>query len=129
MAFDITVFRGHFPEFANETIYPDGSLEFWASVGDLLLNSDRWLDLRDAGLELFVAHNICLQAKDMAAVAAGGVPGESNSMISSQSVGPVSVSLDTAAGIEEKGGNYNLTSYGTRFLRLARLVGMGGTVV
>jgi len=77
-------------------------------------------------LELWVAHNVTLSAKDNASVNDGGLPGDSSGVISSQSAGGVNVSIDTAATLEAEGGNYNLTPYGTRFKRLIDIVGCGG---
>ena len=36
------------------------------------------------------------------------------------------MSFDTHLGAEEDGGMWNLTSFGVRWLRFARLLGMGG---
>lgn len=124
----VSTFRRDFPEFANVTTYPASMINFWASLGDTMLNTVRWGDLRTHGLELFVAHNITLQAQDIADAAAGGIPG-GGGLVASQSAGSVSVSMDTTSGAEQDGGNYNLTTYGKQFLRLSRIVGMGGAFV
>lgn len=124
----VSTFRSDFPEFANVTTYPTSMINFWASLGDTMLNTVRWGDLRTHGLELFVAHNITLQAQDIADAAAGGIPG-GGGLVASQSAGSVSVSMDTTSGAEQDGGNYNLTTYGKQFLRLSRIVGMGGAFV
>lgn len=129
MADDFTIaqFRQDFPEFSDGAVYTDASITFWANVADSLLNANRWGDLLLFGTELFVAHNIVLEEIDKtAADNAGGIPGMDSGVISSKSAGSVSVSMDTQASIENEGGNYNLTTYGTRFLRLARLKGIGG---
>ena len=65
-----------------------------------------------------------LQAQ--AAAAKGAPPGVSTGPVSAKGVGPVNVSYDTAAGSEEGGGNYNLTTYGTRYLNLMKMFGRGG---
>ena len=127
--FDKDQFRLDFPEFADTTKYTDAMLTFWAGVGDLLLNVIRWADLRPTGMALFVAHNIILQAQHVENAAAGGVPGTGNGLIASESAGPLSVSVDNNATVEEKGGNYNLTVYGTQFIRLSNIVGMGGAII
>ncbi len=124
----VLTFRSDFPEFANVANYPTSMINFWAVLGDKMLNEDRWGDLRTHGLELFVAHNITLQAQGIADAAAGGIPG-GGGLVASQSAGSVSVSMDTTSGAEQDGGNYNLTTYGKQFLRLSRIVGMGGVFV
>lgn len=122
-------FRDEFPEFEDDDVYPDSMLNFWAGLGDRLLNVDRWGDLRTDGLKLFVAHNASLAAQNVANAAQGGVPGTGLGLVTSHSVGPVSESMDTQSSMEEGGGNYNLTTYGTTFLRLSRIVGSGGVQI
>lgn len=125
----VLTFRSDFPEFANVANYPTSMINFWAVLGNKMLNEDRWGDFRTHGLELFVAHNITLQAQDIQDAAAGAAPGSVAGAISSQSAGAVSFSVDVSNVAEQDGGNYNLTSYGRQFLRLSRIVGMGGQVV
>ena len=125
--FDSSQFRLDFPEFSDVVKYTNNMIGFWAGIGDKMLNSNRWGTLRTYGMELFVAHNMVLQSQDMAASAiAGGTPGGASGLITSQSAGSISVSIDTQGSIEENGGNYNLTKYGTIFIRLSRMVGIGG---
>ena len=130
MAFDLTVFRTTFPEFSDDTRYPSTLITFWASIGDTMLNTDRWGDIRDQGLQLYVAHEITLSVMNQAAGAIpGGAPGTGTGVISNQSVGGVSVGIDTQASIESYAGHYNETNYGRQFIRLAKMVGMGGAQV
>jgi len=120
-------FRTDFTEFANTTNFPDSVILFWAGLGIKLMNPKRWGEILYEGLELWVAHNVTLSAKDNASVNDGGLPGDSSGVISNQSAGGVNVSIDTAATLEAEGGNYNLTPYGTRLKRLIDIVGCGGT--
>jgi hypothetical protein len=129
VAFDPVQFRLDFPEFANATTYPLSMINFWMGLGDTLLNVTRWGDRRPYGLSLFVAHNITLAAMDSASGAAGVTPGVSTNLVSSESAGPISYSLDTQSVSEQDGGNYNETKYGRQFLRLCRIVGIGGAQV
>jgi hypothetical protein len=130
MAFDISTFRTNFPEFTDTTKYPDARITFWYNVAYKMLNIERWGDFLDEGYSLFVAHNITLSEVNTAAVAIpGNVPGRNTSLISSKSVGGVSVSLDNQASLEDAAGNYNETVYGRQFIRLSRIVGMGGAFV
>ncbi|MCE5304346.1 DUF4054 domain-containing protein [bacterium] len=131
MAFTILQFRTDFPEFASTSpeIFTDAQISFWSGIADLRLDSTRWGDLRDYGIELFTAHNLILSKNDQAAIALGNYSGQANSLKSNKSVGDVSVGLDNQSIMEEKGGDYNLTRYGRLFLRLARQIGIGGAVV
>lgn len=124
-------FRADFPEFAHTSpeIFTDSQITFWYNIINTRLDSDRWGDLRNYGLELWVAHNLILAKNDQSAVALGNYSGQANNLKSSKSVGDVSVSLDNQSVIEEKGGDYNLTRYGRLFIRLCRQMGIGGAVV
>lgn len=125
MSFNVDKFRENFPEFASITNYPESMIEFWADIAALQLNQDRWGDMLTYGTQLYVAHQITLHKKNIASAAAGGAPGASG-LLSNQSAGSVSVGIDTGSTTEERGGQWNLTNYGTQFLRLARIIGIGG---
>lgn len=131
---DVPTFRAQFPEFGNENKYPFSQVNYWLGIGCLLLNSQRWGNLLDHGTALFIAHNVVLEAQAMATSALANrisnpalapVPGLSTGPTSAKGVDKVSVAYDTTAGIEEKAGHWNLTVYGTRFIKLARMVGAG----
>ena len=57
------------------------------------------------------------------------MPGIQTGAISKKAVDKVSMGYDAQAGLELDGGHWNLTEYGTRFLNLARMAGMGGVQV
>lgn len=105
-------FRQSFPEFADAAVYPDSMLDFWLVVSNVHCSETKWAALFDVGMSLCLAHHLKV-AKD------AGDAG----LVSSESAGDVSVSLDTSSTTEERGGNWNLTTYGKQFIRMARLVG------
>lgn len=129
MTVTAAIFRADFPEFANTTTFPDASVNFWISLAGKMMSAERWADLLDTGTELFVAHNIALQAKDAKAAAAGGVGGATSGVVASKSVDKVSVSYDTGSATIAGGGAWNLTAYGVRYLQLARMVGAGAVQI
>lgn len=119
-------FRARFPEFASDTLFPDSQIEFWFSIAEQVVSEKRWGKLREQGMALFVAHNLMLGVQAQAAAASGGVPSALGSAISSKSVGSVSVSYDNGMGAEDGGGQWNMTSYGRRYIDLVRtLIGQG----
>lgn len=134
---DVATFRKSFPAFSDVSKYPDTSIAFWVSVASIMLPTQTWglgstaaqsppTTQMDIGLSLFVAHNLSLEAQALQAAAAGGSPGSAvKGPISSESVGGVSRSYDTTAGLNLDAGPWNLTTYGTRFVFMARLVGKG----
>lgn len=122
----VVQFRTNFPEFAYKRgQFPDSSITFWLAVGYLRLNARRWVSLLDLGVQLYVAHNIVLEKQAADAAKRGGSPGQSTGPVNSKSVDKVSVGYDTAAAILEGAGNYNLTTYGTRFYELMLMAGAG----
>lgn len=118
-------FRTNYPEFVDTTVYPDSQVAYYLNLAGLLLNANRWKRLLDTGTELFIAHNLVLEANAQKTSAAGGVPGAMTGVVSSKSVDKVSVSYDTGAAIMPNAGHWNLTIYGARYVKLSRMFGAG----
>jgi len=118
--------RADFPEFADTTVYPDSMVQTWLTAAMSLVNADRWMELTNVGIELVTAHHLALSARDQKAAAVGGIPGTMTGPTSAKSVDKVSVSYDTAAASLDGVGFWALTSYGMRYLSLARMFGAGG---
>lgn len=127
MAVTVTIaqFRQDFPEFANTTRFPDAALTFWLTLGSLLINADRWGEVVNFGVELYMAHNLALEAMAQKQAANGGVPGAASGMLNSKSIDKVSAGYDTSSVAEEFGGNWNLTTFGQRLYRLMQQFGAG----
>lgn len=119
-------FRADFPEFADKTKYPDSLLQMWLTVAVSLVNPVRWMELTNLGMELVTAHHLVLAQRDQAAASVGGSPGEVKGPTTSKSVDKVAVSYDAGAAALDDAGFWNLTTYGIRFLTLARCMGAGG---
>lgn len=135
MTITIATFRADFPEFASVTVYPDAAFDFWKQYAIQVMSVARWgaaasgsdpRTLYDIGMELFIAHNLVLEARAQAEAANSAPPGGSTGPVSGKSVDKVSISYSTADAIEEGGGNLNLTIYGTRYYKLMRMAGAGG---
>ena len=129
MSVSVASFRTSFPEFSEQTVYPDATVEFWLGLAGRLLRPAAWLDLLDDGTRLFVAHNLVLAGSASRAATSGSAPGVASGAVSSKTVDKVSMSYDTAGAMIEGGGQYNLTTYGQRYLQLERVVGMGGSQI
>jgi len=123
---DAARFRTDFPEFSDTTNYPDSAVNLWLNLGEKTLAPDRWCDYLDLGLELFIAHNLAIAAGNQLAAAVGGAPGQVKGPLTSKSVDKVSAGYDSGAVALQDGGFFNLTTYGIRYLQLARMVGTGG---
>lgn len=118
-------FREHFLEFASETKFPDATIAYWLTVAGLLLNASRWTTLLDLGTELFLAHQMVLEAQAVAAAKKGGMPGVQIGVLNSKSVDKVSAGYEVSASLDPTAGHWNMTTYGMRFVQLSRLIGMG----
>lgn len=118
--------RSDFPEFANVTTYPDSLVNTWLTVAASLVNASRWMELTNIGIELVTAHHLVLSARDQMAATVGGVPGVMTGPTSAKAIDKVSTSYDTGAATLENAGFWALSSYGVRFLTLARMMGAGG---
>jgi hypothetical protein len=125
MTITVQQFRADYPEFSSSSQYPNSAITYWLNLAYLLLNPSRWGSVLDTGAELFVAHNVAIEARAQAEAANGGIPGGQVGPINSKSVDKVSISYDTSTGIQEGAGHWNLTVYGTRLIKLARMFGAG----
>jgi hypothetical protein len=117
----IAEFRASLPAFTDASKYPDPAVAYWISQAALALDPIRWGQFYSQGLRLYVAHMLAINymaGRVSGAPVGSGVP-------SSRSVGGVSVSYDTQFGAEEDAGNWNLTIWGSQFIRLARQAGSG----
>lgn len=126
---DVKSFRNDFPEFQDWNYYPDAQINFWLGIGNTLLNASAWGEILDHGLELFIAHHLAMARQNSAAAATGAVPGQATGVVTAKAVDKVSVAYDTSVGVLENAAHFNLTTYGTQFIYLARLVGAGGIQV
>lgn len=122
---DIATFRTNFPEFANETNYPNGQITFWSDFAERNVNECRWGENKPMGVALFTAHMITLAKQNVDASAVGGTPGQSLGAATSKTVGEASVGYDANVSMENNAGHWNLTTYGKQYIRLARMFGMG----
>lgn len=126
MAVTVAQFRQNFIEFADGNRYPNSAVEYHLTFSAKLINTARWGNLADDGVQLMAAHFLNLERRSMDAADRGEVPGTATGPISSRSVDKVSVSYDTNASIEPGAGHWNLTVYGQRYRSLARMFGAAG---
>ncbi|HEN3430363.1 TPA: DUF4054 domain-containing protein [Yersinia enterocolitica] len=119
-------FRTDFPQFENEARYPNAAIQFRLSLADNLLDENLLDNMFPYLVELFVAHYMTLQAKDMQSAALGGASGATNSVAASKSVDKVSVSYDNSATLNPDAGFWNFTRYGAEFYQIILMFGAGG---
>ena len=102
---------------------PD-ALNYWLVAATQMINQARFGNLYYMACELFMAHNLALEAYSEQ----GGnqtIPGLAKGMIASSTAGNVSVVYNNAAVMELDAGHWNFTTFGLRFIKLARLLCAG----
>lgn len=119
-------FRLAFPEFADAAKYGDPLVQRQLNIAERRLSADRWGDMHADGVGLFVAHHVSLTARQVAAAAAGAIPGAPVAAVASKTVGPVSQSYDSSAVSFANAGHWNGTTYGMQFYELVLMIGAGG---
>lgn len=116
-------FRADFPEFANVS---DAQINLWLTISTSMVDPGRWDELTNIGIELLTAHQLAIALRDQKTGAAGGATGAVSGPLSSKTVDKVSSSYNTAGTQYADAAFWNLTSYGVRYLALARMFGAGG---
>jgi len=108
------------------------SILFWATVAFAMLNAQRWTADGDPntvvynlGLEMFTLHHVTLDILAARDMDMAGVPGVATGVVAGKSAGDVAISYSPQATIELDAGHWNYTSWGSRFIRLARMMGAG----
>jgi hypothetical protein len=131
-------FVATYPAFQDAARFPPETIAQLIDLATGFCSTRRWLymgctdsgkTMRDIGIELFVAHWCAMERRNQDQADNGAPPGAIVGPYGSGSVGPGSVQYDTPSGIELEAGHWNLTNYGTRFIKLARMVGAAGIQV
>lgn len=122
---DIAEFRDQFPEFADDTVYTDGLIEFWSGIAETFVRKPVWCNSWMFGVKLYTAHEITLAVQNVQSSATGSTPGQQGGVANSKAVGAVNVAYDASTMSEKDAGFWNLTTYGKQFIRLARMFGAG----
>lgn len=129
MTVTVASFRAAFPAFKDEALYLTPQVDFWLAIALKRHNAERWGDLLDFGVQLFTAHNLALEYNATRAQAAGQGAGAVMGALTSVSADGVGWTRDAGAAMNPKDGHWNLTSYGIRWLDMARMMGAGGLLV
>ncbi|PHM33324.1 DUF4054 domain-containing protein [Xenorhabdus innexi] len=119
-------FRTDFPQFTDETKYPDTQIQFRLNLADKQLDEHRLGEMFGYLVELMVAHYMALWSADSRSAARGGAGGANSGVLSAKSVDKVSASYDTGATLNPNAGFWNNTRYGSEFYELLMTFGAGG---
>lgn len=125
-------FYAIYPQFQGLDELPDMIVQMYIDFANEVVNIARWGKQWKLGMCLFVAHfcSVYLMSfvennSEAAAVIAAG---QSKGLISSKSVGDVSVSYDFSLAMQnvDTWGQFNLTLFGNQFVFIAKLNSKGG---
>lgn len=128
-AVTIAIFRKDLPEFTNPLRWKDADIQLYLDIVNPSLDKMRWGQFWKFGIENWVAHFLVLEDQDKRASDRGSTPGQSAGPATGKTVGSVSASYAEYATLEDKAGFFNLTTYGKRYIRFARMAGKGGIQV
>jgi hypothetical protein len=118
-------FRIDLPAFADPGTYPDGTVGLYLTAAQAALNLPRFGAFAIIAVECMAAHYLTLGRADERAAATGGEAGVNAGMVASKGVGPVNIGREVSSSVEQDGGHWNLTTFGRRYLRMAREAGAG----
>lgn len=119
-------FREEMPAFADTTQYPTVQFNFYLNLGKKLLREERWEDMLDYGLTLYIAHYLTLYRRTMNAASIGGDAGKIVGNETSKAVDSVSKSMDVSGVLIAEAGHWNQTTFGVQFYQLMMMAGAGG---
>lgn len=126
---DVDTFRALRPGLSDPQRYPNALIQHYLALSQAQLDLCRWADLIDEGVCDWTAHYVVIQVRNAQAAERGAVSGNAIGRISSKSVGGVSVNYAIGDTEETDGGHWNVTTYGSAFLRNAKMVGTGGVQI
>lgn len=121
-------FRKHYREFADPVLYDGEDIDYYIGIAYSLLNANRWGNLLDYGIELWVAHNLALSGEkkeDDADLANFSGP------TTSQHVGEVGFTSSPQfilQGLKDIG-LFAKTTYGIQYWQMAEKIGAGGVQI
>lgn len=131
--YTIADFRSAMPAFSEEII-ADERLQPYIDMATAIVKEARWHSLWREGMRLFIAHFVTLL---LGAPESGATLDEvmnaskKGGLISSKTVGPISVSYDNAQATSDLEGwaAWKLTTYGIQYATLAKMLAKGGMFV
>ena len=126
MSADIATFRIRFPEFSDDTTYPDARIQLFIDDAALCIDEDRYGNMYDLAICYLAAHKLYLGTQ----TASSSANAQKIGPIASKSAGQVSVSRAVNSLDLSDGDSYYLqTLYGQEFLTIRNKVKIPGFMV
>ena len=131
MTVSVSDFKTRFPEFSDNTEYPDARVQFFIDDTELYIGTDepRWGGKYDTAQTYLAAHLLSLGTSSEASGGVGGGVGASAGPIISKSAGGVSVNRASSnKTYSDEDGFYMNTAYGQRFITIRNRCFVGALV-
>ncbi len=122
----VAQFRTDFPQFSDDTRFPNAQIQFRLNLADRQISQQGKESLYAYMVELYIAHYLYLWDKDRRSSALGGAGGANNGVINSKSVDKVSMGYDTGATLNPDAGFWNNSRYGSELYEQIIQFGAGG---
>ena len=123
---DVITFLSVFPEFKRLATETPAAAQFWITQAGGQLALGRLGANADLAVYLYTAHNLVLNAQDVADTENGALPGDTLGPTASKSVDGLSISYDSGSISMAGAGAYNATSYGQRLWKMLQAASLGG---
>lgn len=137
--FTVLDFLKVYPQFGKDDedteIVPEDIIEMYIQFAHSCVKKARWHNTWEHGMRLFVAHfcTLWLQSYQDPNHGANAVmkAAETRGLVSSKSVGDLSIGYDFSTALEGLDGwaAWKLTSFGVQFATIAKVIGKGGMYV
>lgn len=133
--FNLEDFFRIYPQFQGVEGLSNDIIEMYISFANEVVNIERWGNQWNLGMCLFIAHfcTVYLMSYTQPQGTAASViaAGQTKGLVSSKSVGDVSVSYDFSLAMNDvtTWGQFNLTTFGNQFVSIAKLMSKGGMYV
>jgi hypothetical protein len=122
----VSSFRVQFPQFSDDTKYPDARIALRLAIVDKLMGEARFgTDIFPYVAGLFVAHYLSLDAQDNRSSAIGGAGGANSGVLTAKSVDKVSMTYYDNATLNPDAKFWNNTRYGSEYYEYLMLFGAG----
>ncbi len=122
----IAQFRADFPQFSDDTRFPDAQIQFRLNLADRQMGQQGKESVFAYMVELFVAHYLYLWDRDRRSAMLGGAGGANSGVLNSKSVDKISMGYDTTATLNPNAGFWNNSRYGSEFYQQILWFGAGG---
>lgn len=131
--YTIADFRKIMPGYTEQVI-ADEQLQHFIDMAHTVVKEARWHGMWKEGMRLYIAHFVSLYIgtpQEGATPAQLANASKVQGAITNKAVGAVSVGYDTTQATSDLTGwaSFKLTTYGTQFATLAKLLGKGGMFI